>query len=281
MTHESIAILRSEEDSFRSSFVRNLIRGPINLRFDDQGTRASIPRNIVQFWDDSVEVPDDVNVCMGSWQILSGAGFALASFDDLSARRFVADKLESRHLKAFDACYHPAMRSDYFRLCYIGLHGGCYVDADDVYGGKSVDGLFDDGHLKLQPLCYDILSGAMVPPEAFTRPDMDSENWIFYFNNNPLIGPPGHPIVLRALERSTSLLNAISAGELPEIQSTTGPGNLTASVVAQALSCHESYANLALTVLLDWEQFATTVWPLSYRVDARNWRLSDRKRYLR
>jgi len=218
---------------------------------------------------------------MESWQMLRSAGFALACFDELSARRFVADKLESRHLNAFDACYHPAMRSDYFRLSYIGLYGGCYVDADDVYSGNSVGGLFDDGRLKLQPLCYDILSGAMVPPEAFTKPHTDSQNWIFYFNNNPLIGPPGHPIILRALERSTNLLNAIAAGELPDIQSTTGPGNLTASLVAQALICHETNTNLALTVLLDWERFATTVWPLSYRVDARNWRLSNRKHFLR
>src|SRR5208282_6499459 len=94
--------------------------------------------------------------------------------------RVVADNLESCRLKALDACYHPAMRSDYFRLCYVGLRGGCYVDADDIYSGQSLDVLFGDGRLKLQPLCYDVLSDAMVPPEVFTRLGAGSQNWIFY-----------------------------------------------------------------------------------------------------
>lgn len=281
MNPESIAISRSEEDAFRSNFVRDLVWHPDNSRFDDRGDVASVPRNIVQFWDNSSEVPDDVRTCMDSWQILRSADFALERFDEPSARRFVADKLEFRHLKAFDACYHPAMRSDYFRLCYIGLCGGCYVDTDDVYIGNNLAGLFDDGRLKVQPLCYDTMTATMVQPRAFARPSADSQNWIFYFNNNPLIAPPGHPIVLRALERSTNLLNAIAPRQLPEIQSTTGPGNLTASLVAQALICRSTSIGLSLMVLLDWEKFATTIWRLSYRGDARNWRLSNRKHFLR
>jgi hypothetical protein len=62
---------------------------------------------------------------MESWEPLRNQGLALACFDESLARRFVAEKLELRHLDAFDACYHPAMRSDYFRLCYIGVCGGC------------------------------------------------------------------------------------------------------------------------------------------------------------
>lgn len=279
--NETVAILCSEDDGFRSNFVRDLVLRPVHSRLNDRDARTSVPRRIIQFWDSHLDVPDDVRICMETWQPLRGAGFALACFDDSSARRFVADNMESRHLKAFDACYHPAMRSDYFRLCYIGLCGGCYVDADDVYSGNSLGVLFNDGRLKLYPLCYDVLSGAMVPPEAFTRPDADSRKWIFYFNNNPIIAPPGDPIVLRALERSTELLNAMASGELPDIQSTTGPGNLTASLVAQALMCDETDTDLALMVLLNWGQFATSVWPLSYRADGRNWRLSNRKRFVR
>lgn len=218
---------------------------------------------------------------MESWQPLRSAGFELVCFDERLARRFVADNLAYRHLKAFDACYHPAMRSDYFRLCYVGLCGGGYVDADDVYRGNGMDVLFDDGRLKLQLLCYDVLSEGMVPPETFTRSDSDSQNWIFYFNNNPLIGPPLHPIVLRALERSTNLLNAMVSGELPDIQSTTGPGNLTASLVAQAIISDETDTDRLLMIILNWERFATTVWRLSYRADARNWRLSNRRAFSR
>jgi len=218
VNYESVAICRSEDDGFRSDFVRDLLCSRSTSRLSDRDACTSIPRSIVQFWDNPSEVPDDVRLCMDSWQALRSEGFALACFDESLARHFVADKLEPRHVEAFDVCYHPAMRSDYFRLCYIGSCGGCYVDADDVYRGNSVAGLFSDGRLKLHPLCYDAVSGTMVSTEAFTRPDADSRNWIFYFNNNPLIAPPGHPIVLRALERSTNLLNAIEGfGSCPDM----------------------------------------------------------------
>jgi hypothetical protein len=240
-----------------------------------------VPKNIVQFWDSPLDIPDDVQACMDSWRPLRSAGFELTCFDTNSARRFVADNMEARHLKAFDACYHPAMQSDYFRLCYIAKRGGCYVDADDFYSGQTLNPLFSDGRLKLRPLCYDIASDAMVPPAAFTRPQADSKTWIFYVNNNPLVGPPSHPIVVRALHRATNILGGLAPGDLPEIQSTTGPGNLTASLVAQALVSDATDSELALMILPDWEQFATSVWPLSYRSDARNWRLSNRKRFLR
>lgn len=278
---QSNAILRSEDDGFRSSSVRDLVQYPVDSGRNDRYTSAPVPKTIIQFWDNPSEIPHDVRICMESWQQLRSAGFALAHFDDASARRFVADNMESRHLKGLDACYHPAMRSDYFRLCYIGLRGGCYVDADDIYRGQSLGMLFDDGRLKLQPLCYDVLSDAMVPPEVFTRLGAASQSWIFYFNNNPLIAPAEHPIVLRALDRSTSILNEMGLGELPEIQSTTGPGNLTASLVAQALICSETDTPLPLMIVSNWERFARSVWPLNYRADARNWRLSNRKPFLR
>lgn len=281
MDCESFAFSRSEDDRFRSNFVRDLVRNVVDLRHADAGTHPSIPRRIVQFWDDPLDLPADVRTCMDTWQSLRSVGFSVECFDDSSAKHFIARNMEARHLQAFDACYHPAMRSDYFRMCYIGSLGGCYVDADDVYSGDSLVTLFEDGCLKLNPLCYDVLSGSMVPPDVFSRAEAETPHWIFYFNNNPIISPPGHPVVLRALERSTKLLNAISFGDLPEVQSTTGPGNLTASLVAQSLICNETDSRLPLTVLPNWEQFANSVWPLSYRTDARNWRLSNRKGFLR
>ena len=90
--------------------------------------------------------------------------------------------------------------------------------------------LFEDGRLKLQPLCYDIASGAMVKPYVFLSADAYDPNWIFYFNNNPLVTSPGHPIIERALSQATSLLELTAEKELPEIQTTTGPGNLSKSI---------------------------------------------------
>jgi len=275
------AILCSEDDQFRSQFVRELVQCSMSAESHPSCPSSKlVPKTIIQFWDNPSEIPNDVSRCMESWHQLRQEGFALTCFDDSSARRFVARNLESRHVRALDACYHPAMRSDYFRLCYIGLTGGCYVDADDVYSGEALGTLFADGRLKLHPLCYDVLSGGMVPQRVFAKCGANSQNWIFYFNNNPLIAPPQHPIILRALERSTSILNEMANDDFPEIQSTTGPGNLTASVVAQMM-ISGGLDSGALLTMLDWERFATSVWPLSYRIDARNWRLSNRQPFTR
>lgn len=169
------------------------------------------------------------------------------------------------------------MQSDYFRLCYILLEGGCYIDADDVHNGPGIARLLDDGQLNIQPLCYDVETDRMVPPEIFTEPGADAPTWIFYFNNNPLLAAPGHPIVEPALANATAAIEQATGGELLEIQSTTGPGNLTRSIFELA---PQSGATLStLQVLRDWENVARSRWPLSYRNDGRNWRLSNCREY--
>jgi len=234
-------------------------------------------RKIVLFWDDLEQLPGDVGECIGSWKQLKARGLDVRVFDDDGARKFIASRLGQRHENAYRRCYHPAMQSDYFRLCYILVEGGCYIDADDVHNGPGIERLFDDGRLKIQPLCYNVETDRMVPPEVFTEPGADAPTWIFYFNNNPLIAAPGHPIVKRALSNATAALERATDGELPEIQSTTGPGNLTRSIFELA---QQSGATLnALLVLSDWEDVASSRWPLSYRNDSRNWRLSNCQQY--
>jgi hypothetical protein len=94
-----------------------------------------------------------------------------------------------------------------------------------------------------------------------------------------LLAGPGHPILERALAKATGALERATGGELPEIQSTTGPGNLTETIFELAQERAETPS--ALLVLHDWEDVATSRWPLSYRRDARNWRLSNRREYAR
>jgi hypothetical protein len=235
------------------------------------------PRTIVQFWDDLKQLPGDVRECIESWRRLQERDFEVHLFDDDRAKDYIMRRLGPRYEKAYGRCYHPAMQSDYFRLCYILAEGGCYLDADDVYRGPAIEHLFCDGRLKIQPLCYDVSTNQMVPPSVFTEPGANASTWIFYFNNNPLIAGRGHPIVDRALARATETLERAETGELPEIQSATGPGNLTKSVVDLVTEHREM--EQALLVLRDWENVAIARWPLSYRDDARNWRLSNQRNY--
>lgn len=266
-----------EDHQARSDFVRELVQRSREHDVAPAAFSTEPPRTIVQFWNDLNQLPGDVRECIESWRNLDEQGFEVLLFDDGRARDFITRRLGPRYEKAYDRCYHPAMQSDYFRLCFILLEGGCYLDADDVYHGPAIEHLFSDGRLRIQPLCYDVSTNQMIPPSVFAEPGANASSWIFYFNNNPLIAIHGHPVIDRALANATEALELPAAGELPEIQSATGPGNLTKSIFDFAMEYGE--IERALLVLHDWEDVATSKWPLSYRHDARNWRLSNQRDY--
>ncbi len=264
------AVEIAENDELRSDFVQRLVQDQ-SFSQPTAVPAATIPKIIVQFWD-APTIPVDVRECLESWRRLENMGFTRICFDRRNARNFISNTLSMRHVEAFNRCYHPAMQSDYFRLCYISSCGGCYIDADDAFNGTNFDHLFEDCRLKLQPLCYDCDTESMVEPATFTIPRNHSGNWIYYFNNNPIIAPSSNPIIEYALQRATHLLTSDSVDSFPEIQSTTGPGNLTASLAA-FMATEPTSRNLF--ILSDWSIHARTVWSLSYREDARNWRLSN------
>src|ERR1700756_4035742 len=105
------------DDRNRSNFVRELVQRP-NGPAVPTGHLAPPPRRIVQFWDDLGRLPEDVRECMESWKKLERSGFELQVFDESSAREFIRIHLGSRYEKAFAKCYHPSMKSDYFRYSY-------------------------------------------------------------------------------------------------------------------------------------------------------------------
>lgn len=258
----------ADDDCLRSQYMRRLIVKPADgLR---SSGHASLPRLLVQFWDDASAIPTDVQECLDSWAPLEAAGFERRLFDDSSGAEFIAAHFESRHLLAFKRCMHPAMRADYLRLCFMREVGGLYVDADDVYQGFNLDGLFSDSLLKLHPLCYDIETDSMVEPMQATHLD-GAEKRIYYVNNNPLISPPGHPVIANALERAT-LAVLDSDGTDRDVQSLTGPGNLTACLVAHAFEQDRLGDSRDFELLTNWDEVAISKWPLSYRSDDRNWR---------
>lgn len=262
---------QSEEDhAFRSRVIQWLLHRADAERPSEQPPRGSIPRVIVQYWHDLNALPDDVEACLESWRELEQCGFERRIFDDAHATSFIAENFPSDCVEAFGRCYHPAMRCDYFRLCYILKRGGFYVDADEVYQGTECDSLFEDERIKLQPLCYDMRTDQMVAPEEFLIDTEVSSSRIFYVNNNPIIAPPGHELVRSALWRSTRIL--LRGSERPEIQSTTGPGNLSASLVHHVCRMQRTNRGWDFSLLRDWQSISVCEWFLSYRNDERNWR---------
>lgn len=232
--------------------------------------RQRVPRVLVQYWNDASAIPDDVEKCIESWAPLEAAGFERILFDDVSARRFIKDHFEAPNIHAFDRCRHPAMRADYFRLCFILRVGGLYIDADDEYQGTNLEPLIGSGQLKLQPLCYEIETDSMVDAAAAVVDTKDTAR-VYYVNNNPLIAAPAHPVIARALERSTALVLEASQANR-DIQALTGPGNLTAALVAHAVQQDLDQHARDFELLTTWDKVAISKWPLDYRADGRNWR---------
>jgi mannosyltransferase OCH1-like enzyme len=211
-----------------------------------------------------------VSDCLASWDKLRADGLEFEMFDDESAGVYIRRNVGARQAAAFAKCWHPAMRSDYFRLCYLLVDGGLYVDADDVLLGNDWVRAFLGSTLKVQALCYDLSTNAMVDSRELRRADLAREGRIFYVNNNPIATAPGHPIVRRAVRRATNRL--LGSESVRDIQSTTGPGNLTAALAAHANELRARGGECDFEILLDWDVTASPRWDLGYRDDDRNWR---------
>ncbi|MHB1314128.1 MAG: glycosyltransferase family 32 protein [Christensenellales bacterium] len=261
----------SENDKLRSHYMWYVIH---NLNYSVNKESAKIPRKLIQFWDNVESIPEDVRLCIDSWKLLEKQGFERLLFNDETAEMFIQDNFDRHYLDAFKCCQHPAMRADYFRLCYILREGGCYLDVDDVYKNVDIDILFRDDKLKIQPLCYDLSTDLMISAAEFMKINKYSSNLIYYVNNDPIIAPPNHPLISLALERSTKIL-LTSENTVKDVQSTTGPGNLTASLVRYALELKNASKDLDITLLENWDDISVPMWQLDYRKDKRNWRLWD------
>jgi hypothetical protein len=271
---DSYPIGFEERDDLRSAFIHEITleqceaaAGAIN---SVQGELVPIPRKIVRFWHDPSDCPEDVRACLESWNILTDEGFEFRMFDDVSAASYIADVYGERECQAFTRCGHPAMRCDYLRMCFVLAEGGLYVDADDVLLGDGWRHLFRNRKLKLQPLGYDIAAGGMMPASDIWRSDLSNDGRVFYVNNDPIAAPPDHPVLRRALIRATEKLLANDAS--PEIQSTTGPGNMTVALAGHARRLQLAGLPFDFELLRDWGSIAEMRWDLSYRADSRNWR---------
>jgi len=260
----------AEDDALRSRHIQELIQEIALAPIEQPSIDLDIRRVVVQFWHDAQAIPEDVQECLDSWKPLDAQGFTRELFDDKKARAFISERLGQPYIEAFGLCHHPAMRCDYFRLCYILTHGGFYIDADERYQGTDCSLFFRDNRLKIQPLCFDTSSLTMIPAERFIKMHEYPSTWFFYVNNNPIVSPTNHPVIRLALERATRIL--LTCVTPPEILSTTGPGNLTASLVRHSIASTLTGRSRDFLLLPDWEATSISPWPLSYRNDERNWR---------
>src|SRR5687767_14841730 len=86
-----------EDERRRSDFIRELTlqqmgrAGDTSLISESAVDGAMIPRTLVRFWHDSLDVPSDVIACLKSWDALQDEGFSIRMFDDASAATYIAE----------------------------------------------------------------------------------------------------------------------------------------------------------------------------------------------
>lgn len=102
--------------------------------------------DLMQYWD-APEPPADVDELMETWR--SDPQFTHHRYCWESAHDFVEDHFDGRMTSIFEACAVPAMQADLFRLCWLLVQGGIYIDADQ--GNRGNNERFTDtsarGHL--------------------------------------------------------------------------------------------------------------------------------------
>jgi mannosyltransferase OCH1-like enzyme len=185
-------------------------------------TMPVIPKRIVQFWH-SPELPPDLFALMQSWRT-SHPDHKYILFDDKKAQNFIAEHFPAAILRAYYRARHPAQRADLFRLAYLCIRGGFYVDADDR---------------SLAPV------STIVPEWAHFVAYQEDYATIA---NNFLGVTPAHPVIRRALELAVLALNR---GDNDTLWLSTGPGLLSRAFAQVFAETHDRAAFLHENIVLE------------------------------
>lgn len=254
-------------DRKRSLYIFNEIFKSQNVNSNVQKTNNFIPEHIIQYWDDE-NIPGDVQNVMDSWAVTN---IKKTIFNKKSALRFIEENFGNSYLSAFQRCLHPAMRADYFRLCYLYLNGGIYIDADNKCEKNTLKSFLKDNRLKIQPLCYDLSLDSMLDiKEYFFNSDSDKSR-IYYVNNDPIITPPKHNLMKIALNIATQNLLTKNSTKT-DFQAVAGPGVLSMSLVQYHIDSHLNNEEFDVYIFTNWDMISTPRWDLEYRKDQRDWR---------
>ncbi|MBB2177535.1 glycosyltransferase family 32 protein [Gluconacetobacter johannae] len=237
---------------------------------------SSINYDVIQYWDDE-NIPPDVEIFMNSWKNIYGHNYKRYNME--TAKNFIEENFVSEFLEAFLKCYHPAMRSDFFRLCYLYINGGIYIDADELpIKDLPIFNLENNNVIMLHPFMTGWVDGLFQPIffENFVENHKKFPKSEVYFNNAPIISSKRNNIILLSIMRAKNLILSGAAKKIG-IHDSTGPSNLSSSVVMSFLKSGASGEQAHNVIGIDWNAYARTgsEEELSYKRDRRNWRNED------
>eukprot|EP00816_Leptocylindrus_hargravesii_P003333 CAMPEP_0196804642 /NCGR_PEP_ID=MMETSP1362-20130617/4299_1 /TAXON_ID=163516 /ORGANISM="Leptocylindrus danicus, Strain CCMP1856" /LENGTH=1033 /DNA_ID=CAMNT_0042177083 /DNA_START=13 /DNA_END=3111 /DNA_ORIENTATION=- len=155
---------------------------------DESKTTRLIPRIIHQTWFENLtedQYPNLVRL-QNSW---IASGWEYRFYDDADARKFIADNYPDRFVRAYDSLIPGAYKADFFRYLVLLKSGGVYADVDILLST----------HLD-----------TLIPPDLsffvpLDEPGYESDERFCLWNG--LMGAsPGHPFMVRAVERSLNMI---------------------------------------------------------------------------
>ena len=205
---------------------------------------------IVQFWDD--DPPQDVAAAMSTWpQMHPGTPYEV--YDETDAKRFILGTFGSSAVEAFEACRHASMKSDFFRISYLSVHGGVYVDADEQCLRP------------LWPVVRALQAGATFVGALSSEP-------LPYVHSAFLAAPPGSSMFREAFRR---LVEGIRAHPRPNIWDAAGPGLITRAVARIIADNQSGNEQVILLRPGQYTSFSKCL-NLEYKFTAKgNWRLLE------
>ena len=217
----------------------------------------SIPRCIVQFWDGE-EPPPDVRAAMESVRAMN-PDYEYKQFTDSTARDFMRENYGDYFVELYDACYHPAMKSDFFRVAFLAINGGVYIDADES-AFKPLDGLLTPHPGK----------------DFFIRLSVKH----FFVTNGFIACPPSHKIMFRVLLNIKDALAAYLAnGVRPSIWDATGPTQFTRALAESMIDAamgrdRDTIESVGFILHDRLNKFMATT-PMEYKSSPANWRVTE------
>ena len=167
----------------------DVVRINVNVHgYEVDGRSQIIPRIIHQTWFEDitpVNYPHLVRL-QNSWK---ASGWSYKFYTDESARQFILDHFPTHFLDAYDALIPGAYKADLFRYMLLMKEGGIYGDIDVLLDGS--------------------LNAFVTPSLSFFAPrDCVAEyaDGQYCLWNGFIGAAPGHPFIIRAVERLVNLI---------------------------------------------------------------------------
>ncbi len=200
-------------------YIYNLLYDsePIGIKAFDSNSKF----NFFQYWDQK-KYPKKIEYFIDRNRSAYKEKYSLYDYE--SAKNYINQNFEKRITYAFNLCWHPAMRSDFFRIAKLFIEGGFYCDIDDL--PNLMESYTKDVNFIALSAITEINSRMY---RGFHLVDGSSVLDNCYLTNSPILVSKRNPIIGLCLFKATFDL-LYGQENLISIHGTTGPGLISTGI---------------------------------------------------